>query len=158
MKACNRCHQIKPLSAFHKNKQSPDNHQYACKECQRNYHKDQYKSNFEYREKRKTSCRKNQRKHYCSEKEWVRKLKQKYNLTITQYSKMLVKQNRSCAICKQLEKNKHQNGKIIRLAVNHDHKTGKIRGLLCAECNQNLGRMLKNKFWKKALNYLKGGD
>lgn len=62
-------------------------------------------------------------------------LKYKYNITIEEYDHMLVYQNGVCAICKQVD----VTGR--RLAVDHDHETGKIRGLLCSSCNTKLGWM-----------------
>ena len=69
--------------------------------------------------------RENYRKH---------RLKTKYNITIEQYNFMLEKQNGCCNICK-----KHQDELKNILAVDHDHATGKIRGLLCMKCNRALG-------------------
>ena len=58
-------------------------------------------------------------------------LKKKYGITIEEYNKMLEKQAGVCAIC-------HEE-KDETLAVDHDHKTGKIRGLLCFHCNHVVG-------------------
>ena len=60
-------------------------------------------------------------------------LKRKYNLTIEQYDQMLQTQAGVCAICEQ----PCSTGR--RLSVDHDHITGKIRGLLCTKCNIRLG-------------------
>lgn len=57
-------------------------------------------------------------------------LNQKYGLTIEKYEEMRQHQNNKCAICDQIE---------IDLFVDHDHDTGKIRGLLCHNCNVGLG-------------------
>lgn len=51
----------------------------------------------------------------------------------SEYEEMLARQGGVCAIC-----NKRQVSR--RLAVDHDHETGQIRGLLCLRCNQALGR------------------
>lgn len=61
-------------------------------------------------------------------------LKTKFGITPEEYDAMLHKQRGKCAICRQPEK---VVGKS--LAVDHDHKTGKVRGLLCGSCNQLLG-------------------
>jgi len=58
----------------------------------------------------------------------VRGRKTRYNLTDEQYQKMLNEQGRKCAICKEQK----------RLCVDHCHKTGKIRGLLCFGCNLDI--------------------
>lgn len=55
------------------------------------------------------------------------------DMTIERYRQMASEQGGRCAICRQTE----ANG--TRLAVDHDHNTGRARGLLCAKCNQGLG-------------------
>lgn len=62
-----------------------------------------------------------------------RHLKQKYGIDLKQYEVMLKEQNYRCAIC-----NKHQSHFKRSLHVDHDHKSGKIRGLLCFRCNHLL--------------------
>lgn len=61
------------------------------------------------------------------------RLKKLYGITLAQFDEMLVEQLGVCAICKRV----NADGK--RLAVDHDHATGKIRGLLCQKCNGALG-------------------
>jgi len=60
-------------------------------------------------------------------------LKREFNLTEEQYETMLADQGNVCAICLRPPKTKR------RLAVDHDHKTGLIRGGLCWLCNRLLG-------------------
>ncbi|MDP1614799.1 MAG: endonuclease VII domain-containing protein [Methylococcales bacterium] len=61
-------------------------------------------------------------------------LKQKYGLSIADYDKMKEQQGGYCAIC-----GKHQTELKRHLAVDHNHTTGKIRGLLCDKCNIGIG-------------------
>jgi hypothetical protein len=63
-----------------------------------------------------------------------------YGITYEFYLSLCDKQNNVCAICKQEETNTY-NGKIKRLAVDHNHTTGKIRGLLCTKCNVSIGNL-----------------
>lgn len=63
-------------------------------------------------------------------------LRLKYGISVEQYNEMLDSQNGCCLIC-----NKNQNTLNRRLAVDHCHKTGKVRGLLCAACNTSLGHL-----------------
>ncbi len=66
-------------------------------------------------------------------------LQSKYAITEAEYEMILKSQNGVCAICGQSETTKfHDN--IIKLAVDHCHKTCKIRGLLCINCNHMLGK------------------
>lgn len=66
------------------------------------------------------------------------KYKRKYQLTLDQYNEMYLKQGGVCAVCFESETMKYL-GKIRELCVDHDHKTGKVRGLLCSNCNRALG-------------------
>jgi hypothetical protein len=61
-------------------------------------------------------------------------LRIKFNINLEQYNKIFYLQNHKCAICKD----ECLTGR--QLAVDHDHKTGKVRGLLCMECNIGLGK------------------
>ena len=65
--------------------------------------------------------------------------KRKFGLTPEEYGKMLLAQGNKCAICGN-EETATRLDKTKSLAVDHDHKTGKVRGLLCCECNQGLGK------------------
>jgi hypothetical protein len=67
-------------------------------------------------------------------------LKSRYGITLIEYKEMLEQQNGVCAICGEPETAKKRNSDEPRLlAVDHDHETGEIRGLLCTGCNQGLG-------------------
>jgi hypothetical protein len=61
-------------------------------------------------------------------------LKRLYNITIEDYNNIFNNQNGYCAIC-----GKHQLEFKRAFAVDHDHITGKVRGLLCMKCNADLG-------------------
>jgi len=61
-----------------------------------------------------------------------------YGLTIGQRNRMLREQHGKCYICKKSEKYKYM-GRIMRLSVDHNHKTGKLRHLLCRTCNTMVG-------------------
>lgn len=65
-------------------------------------------------------------------------LRRKYGITIQQYHEMLIAQGGVCAICGKAESNEIR-GKVLSLAVDHDHKTGAVRELLCSSCNTALG-------------------
>jgi len=72
------------------------------------------------------------------------------------YAIMLEKQGGVCAICKQPETFMHPKAKrVARLAVDHCHDTGKVRGLLCAKCNRGLGYFRHNvAYLRNAEEYL----
>jgi len=77
----------------------------------------------------------------------------KYGITIEEYDNLLTKQKGKCAVCQC--KPKHKCKQQSYLCIDHCHKTGKVRGLLCQVCNKALG-MLKDdpQLLKTALNYL----
>ena len=73
-------------------------------------------------------------------------LKADYNITPEQYNQMLNEQHSVCAICGKPETSINPRNNMPRcLAVDHDHNTGKIRGLLCSRCNTALGLLNENK-------------
>lgn len=67
------------------------------------------------------------------------KLFRDYGMTEEQYLTLAQKQGGVCAICHQPETHKHRNGRTCRLAVDHSHTTGAVRGLLCYTCNVAIG-------------------
>ena len=72
----------------------------------------------------------------------------KYNLTIEQHNKILASQDNRCDICKETF--------IDTPRVDHDHTTGKVRGLLCSQCNTSIGGLRDSiLIVESALNYLK---
>jgi hypothetical protein len=73
-----------------------------------------------------------------------------FNFTLKDYNNMLTQQVSGCTICGKTIK---ENGKA--LAIDHDHKTGKVRALLCSRCNLMLGIVNDNlDILKKAVEYL----
>jgi len=146
LKQCSSCKKIKPIDDFYKDRHLKDGLGSACKLCMAKYAK-------EYRRKNLSKIKKSKRQWYIEnvDGEYRRraKLKYKYNITLEQYDKMFKKQNGNCAICGSPEL-------IIRLSVDHDHETGKIRGLLCKSCNIKLGTIENKEFIKRVKHYLKG--
>jgi len=70
-------------------------------------------------------------------REWH--LRRRFKLTGDEFAKMLAAQNGVCAICGAKETHTHKSGKLKELSVDHCHDTGKVRGLLCVNCNRGLG-------------------
>jgi len=74
-------------------------------------------------------------------------LKRDYNLTLDQYNKMLSDQNNCCKVC---------DIKMISPHVDHCHTTGKVRALLCNNCNTGLGKLKEDtKIMQKLIEYVK---
>ena len=66
-------------------------------------------------------------------------LKRNYGITIDEHTQMYEEQDGVCAVCE-----KPGDGKWKKLCVDHDHKTGKVRQLLCRNCNMVLGQVGDN--------------
>jgi hypothetical protein len=78
-------------------------------------------------------------------------LRRKYGITTETYEKLLEAQSHSCGVC-----SKHESTFAIRLAVDHNHRTGEIRGLLCAYCNHRLvGRHTDPELLQAVVDYLR---
>lgn len=116
MKKCKECNEIKSLASFHRNSRMKGGHLNICSKC---------------------------RRYRCEPINPIKKraaqLKTLYGITIEQYNSLLLAQNKVCAICEKLESIKSRDGVIRPLAVDHDHDTGKVRGLLCSACNSGVG-------------------
>lgn len=97
-----------------------------------------------------------QKKLYKSEPDRQRHIIRlcRYKITKDNYEKMRQEQNFSCAICKKHENNVGK--KLKRLSVDHNHKTGKVRALLCSGCNTLIGKEENNPgLFDKAKEYLR---
>lgn len=82
-------------------------------------------------------------------------LKKQFGITLMQYNQMLLEQKGVCAICSKPSTTLAPDGGPVRLAVDHDHETGKIRGLLCHHCNKGIGCLNDSvDILKKAIDYL----
>ena len=82
-------------------------------------------------------------------------LKKKFGLTLGDYNKMLEEQNGVCYICKEPEKRIATfSGFVQRLSVDHDHKTGQIRKILCNSCNLILGKVENSNISERFFQYL----
>jgi len=102
-------------------------------------------------------CNKCRSEYYQAHKPKLRRmirdnmLKRSYGITQSDYEDLLKRQNGKCAICGLLEE-KHRS-KVLN--VDHNHKTKKVRGLLCNNCNRGLGHLKDSiKNLKKAIKYL----
>jgi len=90
---------------------------------------------------------------YSKQNRFRDQLKHKYNITPDDYERMVKEQNGLCAICKNPPR-----GKTKRLSVDHDHETGKVRGLLCVPCNRALGYLENNNWAESANSYLNNSN
>jgi hypothetical protein len=78
----------------------------------------------------------------------------RYDITVEGYRDLFDQQCGVCAICKQPE-TRVAKGTICTLSVDHDHETGRVRGLLCDKCNRGLGMFQEDmERLQSAINYL----
>jgi hypothetical protein len=81
-------------------------------------------------------------------------LLKKYGIDEAIYEAMVAAQDGKCAICNLPETSK-RCGVVLRLAVDHDHVTGGVRGLLCHRCNRGIGSLGENlESLQRAIDYL----
>lgn len=81
-------------------------------------------------------------------------LMSKFGISLNEYSQMYMAQNGKCAICES-DYAGNRNGSEKAFAVDHDHKTGKVRGLLCEACNTGIGKLKDDpEILRSAIRYL----
>jgi len=123
MKTCKKCGVSKPLTDFHKNPKSRDGRGTQCKKC----------THANLAEQRKRPEAKERFKKYA----WRSMIKKRYAMTEQRYNVLLDAQRGGCAICGALTAaDKFQR----RLHIDHCHETKTVRGLLCGNCNNGIGR------------------
>jgi Autographiviridae endonuclease VII len=130
-KRCSRCKEYKPTSEYHVSKKASSGLHTYCKECVVEYSRERYL------------------KDPNKSRESV--LKRMYGITLEDYNRMYENQKGNCAICKI-----HYEV----LSVDHNHKTSKVRKLLCDLCNKGLGAFADSlERLEQAVEYLKkNGD
>jgi len=139
-KTCTECDLIKNVSEFHRNKDSPDGFHSKCKACKNGKAREYYNSGVE----NTRTAGHNAREYH---------LKKTYGITTEQYEALLKTQNSSCAICEKPSSEEKRS-----FAVDHDHKTGEIRGLLCHYCNYRMvGKHRDGSLLRKIADYVEQG-
>lgn len=139
-KTCTKCKIEKSIKNFYKQRQGKYGVGSRCKSCRL-----KEKQTPKYVQKRIAY-----RKSALGKASRKREIVKRYNLTLEQYDKMFEIQNGVCFVCNEA------NPSGNRLHVDHNHKTGKIRKLLCTRCNLLAGRLEKdNKIVEKIRKYLK---
>jgi hypothetical protein len=163
-KICTKCGNKKSIIEFPKMKHGKYGVSAECKDCRKIYHQKRYKkyaykykTDKNFHKKALQASKKYREKNSNIIKAKNARLKKNFGITLEQYNQMLKEQNGVCAICGNSEKiiDKRIN-RIISLAIDHDHQTGKVRGLLCNTCNHLLGLANDNfEITKNATDYLK---
>lgn len=125
-KRCSKCKTLKNLNCFYKSKSQKGGYQAYCRGCNlANLNKIYPTLNVEERRKKSRSTM----------------LRSKYGITLDEYEKMFLEQGGVCAICLKPEtSHSNKKGPVDSLRVDHCHTTGRVRGLLCSECNFGISK------------------
>ena len=136
-KVCGKCGKDKELGDYYPHNTTLDGKKSTCSQCENEIRAVWIKNNPD-------KCRIVYRRRH---------LKQRYNISLGQYEEMLAAQGGKCAICGGVNTGKRST---FNLAVDHDHKTGEVRALLCNHCNRGLGFLKDDTtILERALEYLK---
>jgi hypothetical protein len=137
-KRCTQCVKLLPATSeyFYKCEKHKDGLKYKCISCWKKLLK-------EYRDNLPGGERTRRNRNNI--------LNKTYGISEKRYNEMFIKQNGFCWIC-----GIHQSKLKISLSVDHNHKTGKVRGLLCTRCNLRLAVFEKNIYVTiKSIEYLR---
>jgi hypothetical protein len=161
---CSGCGVLKSRDDFYRQTHRRDKIQSRCKECYRQYQRDhrderrewerrhakkpgvaarlaaqsreRRKNNPEkYRAKARAEYTKRGGKEFHGPRSWTYQIKSKFGLTPAEYTAMAERQGGVCGIC-----GGNRSARVKRLVVDHCHRTGTVRGLLCSNCNYALGQ------------------
>ena len=137
-KLCAPCGKTKPLAAFNVNRRNKSTgRESLCRECRKQARSRLAPVGFGIN-----------RKHH---------FKKRYGITPEQYEEMERQQRGLCAIC-YMPETRVLHGRKPRLAVDHNHSTGKVRALLCFMCNAKLATIEDEQFMLRAKAYLRQQD
>ena len=125
-KVCSKCKIEKPLAEFYASRTRANGKQHRCKECSK------YFTQQATKEWRANNPQSNKASNLRA------KAKSKYGLPLEDIWQMLFRQNGKCLICKRII-DFDSPDKCDKPHVDHNHETGKVRGLLCLTCNTGLG-------------------
>jgi len=149
VRQCSKCREHKEPTDFYGDKRAGDGLMSECKKCHGKQvvlraqtheptRQKKIKRMAEWRKKRDPQLVIAYRRRYM--------LKKNYGITPEQFDAMLLNQGGACAICRESVDKPH---------VDHDHVTGRVRGILCNRCNVGLGMFNDNKTsLRSAIAYL----
>jgi hypothetical protein len=138
-KECSFCHVWRPLEDFYRRLESSTGYTSQCRYCKNEKHPS------------RPIAPEIRRRYY---------LAHRYDMTPEEYEDLWEAQDGRCAICQKIAHVMDlRTGSPRRLAIDHDHQTGKIRGLLCHDCNVAIGHLNDDvEILYKAISYLEGND
>lgn len=129
---CSTCGSSKPSSEFYRHNKHKRGYRYSCKECTKKYaiewNRDNPPKRLETNRKWAIANRKALKASH---------LRCTYGITQEEYDAMVISQGGLCAICRRKPKGRS-------LDVDHSHRTGRVRALLCGPCNTAIGLLREN--------------
>lgn len=168
-KGCTKCQKVKPVSEFYLRKGKPGS---WCKSCYALWHRTRHApasgatdeprdcevcgKAYQPKTRRPSTycsrdCKAVQRRESGQARE--QHLVRKYGITQADYDRMLTDQGGGCALCSAKPEDLTAGRYRTYLHVDHCHDTGKVRGLLCPDCNLLIGRR-PNDWFRRAADYL----
>lgn len=142
MRSCRVCLKSKSVEQFYKSNRQKDGLNTECKSCalarMKEYNK--HYLSLESTRERLSAYRKKARTTNTTTKrrEFKNALKRHYNMDVECWARLFHAQNGLCAVCSDsLDGGRHTH-------VDHDHRTGRVRGLLCGHCNPLIGFCKEN--------------
>lgn len=161
MKQCKVCGERKPFDAFYRAAGMKDGHRNECKLCFKQLAKARYDSATAV-QRMKEWRERNPERHKAYQAEYRRRPDRKramrdlyyrrtFGISADEFDAMLEAQGGVCAICRQRPERE------ASLHVDHCHRTGRIRGILCVNCNQGIGKLGEDpELFRRAAEYLSG--
>lgn len=138
-KKCRGCDEERPVAEFYPEKRNRDGLHSYCRRCASRAKREHYHRNAEelraksaaYRKANPDAVKASRRKHYLANRDkiLIESTMRRYGLTREQYDDLTSRYGGICPICNRERK----------LVVDHDHRSGIVRGMLCQECNTRLG-------------------
>lgn len=136
LKRCSKCQESFPLDRFHKEKSRADGYHAWCNTCANAYRRDKFANSAAWRARIKKSRQRYYSLNAAHVIQRTRKseILRKYGLAWDDYQKIMEMQAGKCALC-GIEK---PGGKGA-WHIDHDHRSGRVRGFLCHRCNTQFG-------------------
>lgn len=149
---CNKCGEPKPCTEeFFRPHGHAKGFRGACRECEAKDRRDAYAKNPErHIQAAKKWCRENRERHNATKRNWVRhnlekhnatRRKSQYGITDSEFQNLFETQKGKCAICGFQFPGQNTGDRNSSPHVDHCHTTGKVRGLLCGQCNKGIGAL-----------------
>lgn len=162
MKRCTKCGANKLECEFYANPMGAGGLRSECKDCTKAYRARRYRADPAREIERVRDWQQANSEHLRAYRREYRKgrkvqdreghLRRKFGITQGDYERMLAEQGGGCAICGR------PPGRVS-LHVDHDHESGRVRGLLCVSCNNALGQLQESHdLLVEAMRYLDRDD